>query len=207
MKNTNMKNGSRFAFYLIPPYQISKDFADIHSLIMKQFGFSAADRFQVHCTIKGFFKKNEKPIKPLIDELDTFLKGQHPFLVEFNGIQTKQISIVLMLDEIDGNKNQNLLDFREAIVKIIHPYIASDCDFIKSDLGPPFKGHITLAFRDIAQEMYPQILAWLKDAPLPWGKFPANTFHFLEFYSEDWDGNWWETITWKLHRSWRLDPL
>jgi len=152
-----MKNQSRFAFYLIPPYQIAKDIAEIHSLLKKQYGVSAAGRFQIHCTIKGFFKPNE-----------------------------------------------NLLDFREAVVDIIRPYIAPDCDFLESDLGIPFKGHITLAFRDINQEMYPQILDWLKDASIPSGKFLANTFHFLEFFSEDWDGTWWETITWKLHRSWRL---
>jgi len=205
MKNNNMKNESRFAFYLLPPYHITKDIAEIQSMLKKQYGFSAADKFQLHCTIKGFFKKNERPIESLLEELDIFLKKQHPFMVEFNGSHTKPISIILRLDEIDGARNQTLLDFREAIVEIIRPYIAPDCDFIKSDLGPPFKGHITLAFRDISNEMYPQILKWLKDAPVPKGKFQADTFHFLEFFSEDWDGNWWETITWKRHRSWRLN--
>jgi len=204
MKNNNMKNGSRFAFYLTPPYQIAKDIAEIQSMLKKQYSYSAADKFQAHCTIKGFFKINKKSVTSLVDELDEFLKRQHPFMVEFNEIQTKQISIVLRLDEIDGNRNQNLHNFRESIVEIIRPYIASDCDFIKSDLGPPFMGHITLAFRDISNEMYPQILEWLNDAPIPEGKFLANTFHFLEFFSEDWDGNWWETITWKQHHSWRL---
>ena len=199
-----MKNQSRFAFYLIPPYQIAKDIADIHSLLKKQYRFSAAGRFQIHCTIKGFFKPNEKLIKSLVEELDNFLSTQKPFMVEFNRCQTKPISIVLRLDKIEGANNQTLLDFREAVVDIIRPYIAPDCDFLESDLRSPFKGHITLAFRDINQEMYPQILDWLKDASIPSGKFLANTFHFLEFFSEDWDGNWWETITWKLHRSWRL---
>ena len=199
-----MKNQSRFAFYLIPPYQIAKDIAEIHSLLKKQYRFSAAGRFQIHCTIKGFFKPNEKLIKSLVEELDNFLSTQKPFMVEFNRCQTKPISIVLRLDKIEGANNQTLLDFREAVVDIIRPYIAPDCDFLESDLRSPFKGHITLAFRDINQEMYPQILDWLKDASIPSGKFLANTFHFLEIFSEDWDGNWWETITWKLHRSWRL---
>lgn len=201
-----MKNQSLFAFYLIPPYQIAKDIAEIHSLLKKQYGFSAAGRFQIHCTIKGFFKPNEKLIKSLVEELDNFLSTQKPSMVEFNGCHTKPISIVLRLDEIDGANNQTLLDFRETIVEIIRPYIAPDCDFIKSDLGFPFKGHVTLAFRDITNEMYPEILEWLRDASIPKGKFQANTFHLLEFFSEDWDAAWWETITWKRHRSWRLNP-
>ncbi len=106
---------------------------------------------------------------------------------------------------MSGAENQTLLIFRESIVNIVKPYIAADCDFYDSDMGPPFKGHITLAFRDIEQIMYPQILEWLKDAPIPTGKFQASTFHFLEFFSDDWDGNWWETLSWKLHRSWRLN--
>jgi len=200
-----MDNPSRFAFYLIPPYQTSKHIAEIHSLLEKQFGISAAGRFQVHCTIKGFFKPNDKPIDNLIQELDAFLKSQEPFLVEINGVLTKPISIVLRLDEIDGAENQVLLKFREAVVSIVQPYIASDCDFFQSDMEQPFKGHITFAFRDIDQIMYPQVLAWLEDASIPTGKFKANTFHFLEFFSEDWGGNWWQTLSWKLHRSWRLN--
>jgi len=60
--NNSMKNQSRFAFYLIPPYQIAKDIAEIHSLLKKQYGVSAAGRFQIHCTIKGFFKPNTDQI-------------------------------------------------------------------------------------------------------------------------------------------------
>ena len=200
-----MDNPSRFAFYLIPPYQISKHITEIHSLLDKQYGISAAGRFQVHCTVKGFFKPNEKPIENLIEELDAFLNTQEPFPVEFNGCLEKPISIVLRLDEIDGTENQALLKFREAVVNLIRPYIASDCDFIESDLGEPFKGHITLAFRDIEQKIYPHILEWLEDAPIPAGKFQASTFHFLEFFCDDWEGKWWETISWKLHRTWRLN--
>jgi len=199
-----MKNKSRFAFYLIPPYKIAKNIAEIHALLKKQYGISAAGRFQAHCTIKGFYKPNEKPVQDLIEELDTFLRTQKPFPVELNGCLEKPISIVLKMDEIDGAENQPLLEFRETVVNLIRPYIASDCDFIASDLGDPFKGHITLTFRDIEQKMYPQILEWLNDAPIPAGIFQAETFHFLEFFSDDWEGNWWETITWKLHRSWRL---
>lgn len=199
-----MNKTSRLAFYLIPPYPFSKDIALIHSMLEKQYGLSAANRFQVHCTIKGFYKANEKPITRLLDELDKFLNTQKPFMVAFSGCIIKPISIVMRLDAINGAVNQQLLDFRESIVKIIKPYVADDCDFIESDLGPPFKAHITLAFRDVSNETAPEILNWLRDAPLPVGQFLADNFHLLEFLSEDWDGDWWETITWKRLKSWRL---
>ena len=84
-----MTEPSRFAFYLVPPYQIARDIAEIHSMLEKQFGFSAANKFQVHCTIKGFFKKNDKPLETLLAGLDTFMEGQRAFDVEFNGFRTK----------------------------------------------------------------------------------------------------------------------
>ena len=200
-----MKKQYRYAFYLIPPYQISRDITEIHLMLKKQYGICAAGRFQVHCTIKGFFKPNEKSLKELIRNLDAFLNTQKPFTVELSDCKTKPKSIFLRLDEIDGIPNQKLLDFRESIVELVRPFIASDCDFYESDLIPPFKGHITLAFKDLSDELYPQILEWLKNAPLPEGKFQAENFQFLEFFSQDWNGNWWETISWKLLKSWRLN--
>jgi 2'-5' RNA ligase len=200
-----MNEHSRYAFYLIPPYPIARDIAEIHTMLEKQYGFYAAGRFQAHCTIKGFFKKNDKPVESLIRHLDDFMKGQTPFVVEFSGYRTKKTSIVLKLDTIDGMPNQELNQFREKIVEITRPYIAPDCDFVDSDLGVPFKAHFTLAFRDIPVDLFDQVIAWLEGAPVPIGKFEANTFHFLEFFSEDWKGPWWESLTWKLHKSWRTD--
>ncbi|MBC8264836.1 MAG: hypothetical protein H8E47_12005 [Anaerolineales bacterium] len=38
---------SRFAVYLIPPYKVARAVAEIHQMLRKQFGFIAADQFQV----------------------------------------------------------------------------------------------------------------------------------------------------------------
>jgi hypothetical protein len=32
----------------------------------------------------------------------------------------------------------------------------------------------------------------------------ADTFHFLEFSSQDWEGDWEQTLTWRLLKSWRV---
>jgi 2'-5' RNA ligase len=199
-----MGEPSRFAFYLVPPYPIARDLAEIHGMLEKQFGFKAAGRFQAHCTIKGFFKKNAMLAETLVSELDGFLAQQKPFEVEFNQLRKKPTSVVLRIDQIDGKPNQELLRFREQIVEITRPYIAPDCDFVDSDLGPPFEGHFTLAFRDIFPKQHSQVVSWLADAPIPTGKFTAQDFHFLEFFSQDWEGAWWESLTWKLLKSWRL---
>lgn len=202
MKTKNQN--SRFALYLVPPYPIAMQIVEIHTMLRKQFGFSAADRFQVHCTIKGFFKKNDKPLEIVIEELDKFFDQQTPFDVEISGIRNSKVNVVLELKNLGGSFNQDLFHFRENVVDIIRPYIAADCDFVEADLGKPFRGHITLAFRDIPKELRPQVISWIRDAPVPSGTFEANTFHLLEFFCDDWDGPWWETLSWELHKAWRL---
>jgi hypothetical protein len=44
----------------------------------------------------------------------------------------------------------------------------------------------------------------MKSGPDFKGRFLADTYHYLEFFSEDWEGSWWETLSWRLLRSWHL---
>ena len=46
----------RYAVYLIPPYDVARRVTEVHTILRKQFGFTAADKFQIHATLKGFFK-------------------------------------------------------------------------------------------------------------------------------------------------------
>jgi len=87
---------------------------------------------------------------------------------------------------------------------MVRPYIASDCDFVERDLGLPFKAHITLAFRDIPSDMQQEVLAYLEDTLLPTEPFIADTYHMLEFVSDDWPGDWEQTLSWRLLKTWRL---
>jgi 2'-5' RNA ligase len=195
---------SRFALYLVPPYPIARDIAEIHAMLEKQFGFKAAGRFQVHCTVKGFFKKKEGGLAPLIADLDNRLQHEKPITVEISGMISTGDILVLDLSRLGGIYNQPFADFRNRVVEVIRPFIAPDCDFVAEDLDPPFRGHFTLAFRDSPEKFHQEMLSWLAEAPIPTGAFTADTFHFLEFFAEDWEGPWWETLTWKLHQSWIL---
>ena len=194
----------RYAVYLIPPYAVSRQVAEIHRLLQKQFGLKAANRFQVHATIKGFFKKTPDPIDAILLRLDACFADQAPFLVAAEGIRRDEIGFGLDLGLLHGEINQPLNDFRERVVDAVRPFIAPDCDFAATDLGVPFRGHITLAFRDIPPDAYDQIVAWVEDALPGPEPFLASTFHFLEFHSNQWEGAWWEDLTWRLIKSWRL---
>ena len=195
---------SRFAVYLIPPYAVARTVIQVHTVLRKQFGFQAADRFQVHATIKGFFKKAPGPLPPLVERLDQVFADQRPFPVHFSGYRIDAGGIGLDIAHRDGELNPDLLALRERVVEAVFPHIADDCDFVESDLGPPFRAHITLAFRDLRPAMHADVLAYLEDAELPTEPFMANTFHFLEFFSDDWGGDWHRSLTWRLLKTWRL---
>jgi 2'-5' RNA ligase len=201
------RNSSRFAVYLIPPYEVSWPVMEIHQMLCKQFGLAAAGRFQVHATVKGFFKKVEGPVEPLVERLDGVFAEQRPFPIHFSGYRNDEIGIGLNVSLIEGKPNEELYAFRERVVTAVRPFIAPDCDFVASDLGNPYEAHITLAFRDIPLSLYDDVLAYLVEAPLPAISFVARAFHFLEFFSEEWSECWWQTLTWRLIKSWDLSRL
>ena len=194
----------RFAVYMIPLYEIARPVTEVHQMLHKQFGFVAASRFQVHVTIKGFFKKVDGPLTELNDRLDAVFTKQRPFPVHFSGFRIDDVGIGLDISQIGDTANPEMLALREQVVTAVRPFIAPDCDFVEADLGEPYKAHITLALRDIPLNMYDDVLAYLQDAPLPNNPFIAQTYHFLQFSSQDWNGKWWETLQWQLLNSWRV---
>lgn len=194
----------RFALYMIPPYRVSRAVTEIHTVLRKQFGLIAADQFQVHATIKGFFKRVDGPLSPLITKLDAVFESQTAFPIHFCGYHVDDVAIGLNIS-CDGEfANRELMAVRKRVVDAVQPFIAPDCDFVASDLGPPFKAHITLAFRNILPSMQEDLLDYLREAPLPSEPFLAERFHFLEFHSREWSGHWERTLTWRLLKSWHL---
>jgi len=125
---------SRFAVYLIPPYNIARSVTGIHQMLRKQFGFIAADRFQVHATIKGFFKKTPGPLGPLVECLDAVFAAQRPFTVEFSGFRRDSGGIGLNVSRIGEELNPEMMALRERVVDAVRPFIAPDCDFVEEDL-------------------------------------------------------------------------
>ena len=198
------RDDSRFAVYLIPPYKVARAVAEVHQMLRKQFGFIAADQFQVHVTIKGFFKKNRGSLGPLIERLDAAFAIQRPFAVHFSGLRIDPGGVGLDVSRIEEKFNPEMMALRERVVDGVRIFIAPDCDFVEEDLGQPFKAHITLAFRDIPQSMCDHVLGYLQAAVLPTEPFIADTFHFLEFFSQDWAGDWEQTLSWRLLKSWRV---
>jgi 2'-5' RNA ligase len=195
---------SRLAVYLVPPYRVVRRVSETHDMLHKQFGFIAASRFPVHATIKGFFRMTAEPLEPLVARLDDVFSRQQPFEVHFSGLRVDPVGIGLDVSRQGPGPNMELLSLREHVVDAVRPSIAPDCDFSAGDLGHPFQAHITLAFRDVPQDLYQDVLSFVRWCPLPCHPFIADTFHLLDFFSEDWGGDWHRTLSWHLIKAWSL---
>lgn len=198
---------NRFAFYLLPPFSLVRDVDDVHRVLKKEFGLEAAGRFQVHATIKGFFKmRSGKDPMELQKELDQCLLDWKAFPVRVcHDLRVDEIGVGLNLEDEGEDHSRGLMGIREAIVDCILPYIDDDCDFSAEDLKNPFKAHITLAFRDITQDIQQPVLDYISEAlPDLQRSFTARDFQFVEYCSERWEHDWWTDLTWKRLKHWRL---
>lgn len=199
-----VRPSARYAVCMIPPYQIARAVAEIHGMLRKQYGLSAADRFPVHATIKGFFKRAEGPLEPLVERLDRVFAAQRPLPVSFCGLRRDPAGVRLDISCLGDGPNLELVALHERVVAAVQPFVAADCDFTPLELCHPFGAHITLAFGDFQPALQDQVLDYLLDAAFPGDAFVADTFHLIAFFSHDWEGDWDQSLSWKLLKSWCL---
>ncbi|NQT57888.1 MAG: hypothetical protein HQ557_02790 [Bacteroidetes bacterium] len=195
----------RYVFYLLPPIEIAERITKIHTILHKQFGIRAAGKFQVHATIKGFFlMKQDIDPHDLTSQLSEYLKDVFPFDTEFLP-KLRMDPIGMGINLVSTDAADQLLNFRNDIVKIIMPFISPDCDFADEDLGRDFEAHVTLAFRDIPQDLYTPVLSYINNLlPEPGKSFSAGDFQFAVFHSASWEGEWWKDLTWERIAHWSL---
>jgi hypothetical protein len=99
-----------------------------------------------------------------------------------------------------------------AIWDIVRPYIAQNDIFSPIEpAGPNFPPHMTLVQGDAPYEagLHAQVMGlcqYIFDTSLK-GEFLAQDMQLIEFYSEDWAGNWWETLRFRQIKGWRLNEV
>jgi hypothetical protein len=200
-----------YGVYLIPPPALIGPLAQGHALFAKQFGTRTADKFSVHCTIKGFFKLAPgvapADFLPALDALcartPAFPVTIQPPWIGGDG-KTPQQSVLLWLERTPA-----LLQFHRAVWDIVRPAVAPDCLFTGGEYhGDNFLPHITLVQQDLPGDAgltaQAQALADYVYRALPAPEFPAQDMQLLEFESADWAGAWWETLRFRPLRGWQL---
>ena len=88
------------------------------------------------------------------------------------------------------------------------PLVDPACKFTRKERElayERFRAHLTLAMADVLEHLFDEVLAFVREAdPIGPSSFLADTVQLVAFHSEDWEGRWWETLRWRLQRSWPL---
>ncbi len=200
----------QYGVYLIPPPQLIQSIGSAQQLLKANFNARTAAAFMVHCTLKGFFKLADgQTPADFIPALDALFAKTPAFETALTGLwnlnQGPGKSSIL----IGMERTPPFLDLHNAIWEIVGSYIAPDCLFSPVEpAGPDFPPHITLIQGDAPAEpgLFAQaagLCQHIFDTALK-GPFQAYDLQFIEFYAEDWAGNWWETLRFRQLKGWRL---
>lgn len=200
----------QYGVYLIPPPHLLLSIGQAHHLLQTEFNSRTAGAFMVHCTLKGFTKLAEGATPAdFTPALDALFAQTPAFVTELTGLwdlnqSEGKSSILLGMDRTEA-----FLSLHNAIWEVVRPYIAPDCLFsLVEPSGSKFPPHITLVQGDAPAEpgLHAQILGLCQfffETSLK-GSFQARDLQLIEFYSEDWAGNWWETLRFQQLKGWQL---
>ena len=199
----------RYAVYLRPPYEMSRAQAEVHDVLERQYGLRAAGNFMPHATIKGFFR-SEASEGSIAARLDAVLDGREAFDV-FNGaiVTFGRYGIAIDINSTsEGPPNIPLQDLHHAMMDALMTLGDPACEFTRKEMElayERFRAHLTLAMADVPEQLFDEVLAFVQEAdPIGPSSFLADTVQLVAFHSEDWEGRWWETLRWRLQRSWPL---
>ena len=188
---------------------MSRTQAEVYDLLERQYGLRAAGNFMPHATIKGFFR-SEASEGSIAARLDAVLDSREAFDVFNGGIVTFGCDgIAIDINSTsEGTPNVPLQDLHRAVMDVVMPLVDPACEFTRKERElayERFRAHLTLAMADLPGHLFDEVLAFVREAdPVGPSSFVADTVQLVAFHSEDWEGRWWETLRWRLLRSWPL---
>lgn len=199
-----------YGLYLIPPPALMYPFSLAHQVLAAEFGAKAAGKFMVHCTVKGFTKLADGATPAdFLPDLDALFARLAAFSTGFSQVYThKQAgsspSVLAMLERAGP-----IMELEAGVRGVVQPFIAPDCRFSWSEgTGPTFYPHFTLGMADVPSE--PGLLVQFEGLcnylfeNMPSGPFLAADLQLIEFHSDNWNGPWWDTLSYKQLKGWRL---
>lgn len=197
----------RFGWYLRPSLAMSEAQIRIHQLLERQYGMIGGGVFMPHATIKGFFR-SDASIGEIIAAFDAAVEGHTAYTVYNAGpFGYGKHGIALNVHQnSDGSVNMQQQQLHESAWHHIMPLVHPECDFTPREGAlDKFFAHLTLSMSDMRKEFFDEIFDFIQqEGPIGPDTFLAEYFHLFAFRSDDWSGEWWHTLEWKLLHGWRL---
>jgi hypothetical protein len=197
----------RYGWYLRPSLAMSEAQIRIHTYLERQYGMIGGGVFMPHATIKGFFR-SDASVDEMVAACDRAIQGHHAYTAYNAGpVSNGKSGIMLNIHQnSDGSVNMAQQKLHESIFQAILPLVHPECDFTHREWAMErFFAHLTLSMSDMPEAFFEEIISTIQEVPtIGPSTFLAEYFHLFAFASDDWAGQWWHTLEWKLLHGWRL---
>lgn len=200
----------RYGLFLRPPARLAQIQANAHALLRAQYGLVAAGAFPPHVTILGHIPTEvaeAEIIRASAAATDTV-----PAVHLFNaGLAPYHGGICHGVGRLQGGQpNPALLDLFRRARTHLDPLRTALTDQYTGGVTEEaqFYAHMSLAGHDLARrpDLADEVLEFLIELDIAAiGEYIADTVSLYRFETASgWEGPWWETMTWKHLRSFRL---
>ena len=197
-----------YGVFLRPDPKTCLAVTTITTAVRQQFGMVSANVFPPHVTLAGL-TPTMATTGSVIEAIEPAIKASEQFRVVNAGITRRNIAITYDVNNGQNGKTSGpMLGLAIMINSALKP-LAVHYEQLKVDpfSGGTFHAHISLASHELRkrEDLREEVETFIHglECPVP-ASFNAEIVSLYEFTSEDWPGNWWETLKWTHHKSWKL---
>lgn len=205
-------NDIRYGIFLRPDPATCWNVTQVTLALNKQFGLVSAGAFPPHATLIGNLATNATESE-LVAALDSVFKNVRPLAVYNSGIDRKEKNTFeynVNLDASGNQPNEPLVQVAAAVKEAVLPLSVPVDDFLVIPVAEyEFAGHLGLASHDLAVDdrLSDEVGEYIAGLPLvPPASFVARWYSLFQFRA-DWNGPWWEDLSWCHIKSWDTELI
>jgi len=203
----------RYGMFLRPDPRTCWHITQATSALRAQFGLISAGAFPPHATLIGNLctEHGESDLTAVIDPVLSSLTAFPVYNSGLargtnNGHTTYEYNI--NLDPTTTLPNVDLNRVAKAVKAAVLPLSKPVRDRFSTPVADyEFAGHLGIASHELMIDghLSEEVGEYLHQLPIdpPPAMFMARWFTLYAITSADWGGNWWESLAWRVVRSWR----
>ncbi|MGO4586625.1 hypothetical protein AB4Z38_22485 [Arthrobacter sp. 2RAF6] len=205
-------NDIRYGVFLRPDPATCWTVTQIYQAVNQQFGRMSAIAFAPHATLAGNLATGCS-VEGLIAVLDPVFCAVGPIPIYNSGLERNsknafEYNINLAADGLAAN--QPLAQVASQVKAAVMPLSVPVNDFLVTPVDEyPFAAHLSLTGHELVLDgrLSDEIGEFIAGLPLtPPASFTLRWYTLFEFRA-DWDGPWWEQMTWRHIKSWDVAKL
>lgn len=199
----------RYGIFLRPDPATCWAVTQVTTALRQQFGLVSAGAYPPHVTLIGNLA-TDAGIDELVARLDPVFTDVAPITVFNSGahLHGRGYEYNVDLDRHATRPNQALGTVAAATVAAVLPLSLVVDDYLTTPVEDyVFAGHLGLASHDLKVDgrLVDEVGDFIDGLPVvPPPSFVARWYSLFEFRADDWQGPWWQTLTWRNIRSWAV---